>query len=135
MSGVENLPMQRTIAGGVFEWRGVTQPIAPWSLCIQEGDRSFRVHDPYAFLPAASEHDLYLFSQGSNYQAYRLLGAQPETRQDVAGVCFRVWAPNAERASVVGDFTAGMDAPPHGQSRCKWRVGSIYPRSTQRYLV
>ncbi|HTJ97019.1 MAG TPA: hypothetical protein VL381_06080, partial [Rhodocyclaceae bacterium] len=99
-----NILMQRTNAGGIFEWRGETPPAAPWSLYVQEGKRSFRVHDPYAFAPAASEHDLYLFSAGSNYQAYRLLGAFPEVRQEVAGVCFRVWAPNAERVSVIGDF-------------------------------
>ena len=50
--------------------------------------------------PAASDHDLYLFSQGTNYQSYRLLGALP----DAAGVTFRVWAPNADQVSVVGDF-------------------------------
>ncbi len=50
--------------------------------------------------PTASDHDLYLFGQGSNYQSYRLLGAQP----DATGVTFRVWAPNADQIAVVGDF-------------------------------
>jgi len=49
---------------------------------------------------AASDHDLYLFSQGTNYQSYRLLGALP----DAAGTTFRVWAPNADQVAVVGDF-------------------------------
>ncbi|MBS1140388.1 MAG: 1,4-alpha-glucan branching enzyme [Proteobacteria bacterium] len=43
---------------------------------------------------------LYLFNEGRNNQAYRLLGAHAE----VSGTTFRVWAPNAGRVSVVGDF-------------------------------
>ncbi|MBI4985543.1 MAG: 1,4-alpha-glucan branching protein GlgB [Rhodocyclales bacterium] len=49
---------------------------------------------------SASDHDLYLFSQGTNYQSYRLLGALP----DATDVAFRVWAPNADQVAVVGDF-------------------------------
>ncbi len=51
-------------------------------------------------LSPASDHDLYLFGQGTNYQAYRLLGALAQAD----GVTFRVWAPNADQVSVVGDF-------------------------------
>ncbi len=106
-----NTSLQRAGSGGVFEWHGSEPPTAPWCLHIQEGKRSFRVHDPYAFPPSPSEHDLYLFSSGSNYQAYRLLGALTEIRQGVSGICFRVWAPNAERVSVIGDFN-------HWDGRC-----------------
>jgi len=45
---------------------------------------------------------MHLFNEGRNLQSYRLLGAHP----DAAGTLFRVWAPNAERVSVVGDFNA-----------------------------
>ena len=47
-----------------------------------------------------SSDALYLFNEGRNYQAYRLLGAQLTP----AGTVFRVWAPNAGSISVVGDF-------------------------------
>lgn len=47
-----------------------------------------------------SDDDLFLFSQGNNYQAWRFLGAHVQTN----GVVFRVWAPNADQVSVVGDF-------------------------------
>jgi 1,4-alpha-glucan branching enzyme len=46
--------------------------------------------------------ELYLFNEGRNFQAYRLLGAHP----DQAGTTFRVWAPNAAQVSVIGDFNA-----------------------------
>ncbi len=51
-------------------------------------------------MQTASEHDLYLFGQGTNYQAYRLLGGL----HDDEGITFRVWAPNADQVAVVGDF-------------------------------
>jgi 1,4-alpha-glucan branching enzyme len=97
-------PLARVHPDGVFEWRGECPPPAPYVLVVTEGDRGRRLHDPYGFPPLASPHDLYLFGEGSNYQAWRLLGAQRETRRGVEGVRFRVWAPNAERASVVGEF-------------------------------
>ncbi len=89
---------------GVFEWRGASLPPRPYVLRLSAGGVAWSGHDPYAFAPAASAHDLYLFSEGRNYQAWRLLGARIESREGVEGACFRVWAPNAERVSVVGDF-------------------------------
>ncbi len=62
------------------------------------------LHDPYAFAPALSGHDLYLFNEGRLRQAWRMLGSHAQERDGVAGVRFAVWAPNAERVSVVGDF-------------------------------
>ncbi len=94
----------RVDAAGVFEWRGAALPDEPYRLRIEAGGATLVGHDPYAFAPEATAHDLYLFSEGRNYQAYRLLGARLESRRGVAGACFRVWAPNAERVSVVGEF-------------------------------
>ncbi|MAY74391.1 MAG: 1,4-alpha-glucan branching enzyme [Phycisphaerae bacterium] len=51
-----------------------------------------------------SEHDVYLFNEGTHYRLYRHLGAHMTERDGQAGVAFGVWAPNAERVSVVGDF-------------------------------
>ncbi|HEX8986456.1 MAG TPA: 1,4-alpha-glucan branching protein GlgB [Rhodocyclaceae bacterium] len=51
-------------------------------------------------MQTASDHDLYLFGQGTNYQSYRLLGAHPVDD----AVVFRVWAPNADQVAVIGDF-------------------------------
>ncbi|WP_041717916.1 1,4-alpha-glucan branching protein GlgB [Alkalilimnicola ehrlichii MLHE-1] len=61
-------------------------------------------HDPYAFGPALPDYDLHLFGEGRHYHAQRFLGAHPLEHEGVPGVRFAVWAPNAERVSVVGDF-------------------------------
>ncbi len=70
-------------------------------------DRNGRIaerHDPYAFPPLLTDFDLHLFAEGRLYRAYEKLGAHLVTVEGVAGVWFAVWAPNAVRVSVVGDF-------------------------------
>ena len=61
-------------------------------------------HDPYTFPPQLPEFDIHLFSEGKHRHAYRFFGAHPHTAEGVSGVLFAVWAPNAARVSVVGDF-------------------------------
>jgi 1,4-alpha-glucan branching enzyme len=63
-----------------------------------------RGRDPYSFLPTLGESDLYLFGKGDERRIYEKLGAQLRTIDGVPGASFAVWAPNARRVSVVGDF-------------------------------
>jgi 1,4-alpha-glucan branching enzyme len=51
-----------------------------------------------------TEHDLYLFNEGTNYRCYQILGAHLTEQDGAEGVRFAVWAPNAAEISVVGDF-------------------------------
>ncbi len=97
-------PLTRLENTDVFRLRSRLALPASYRLRVVEGGEERICHDPYAFPPGDSSHDVYLFSQGANFQSYRLLGAVPDTRRGVAGIGFRVWAPNAERVSVVGDF-------------------------------
>lgn len=60
--------------------------------------------DPYAFGPILGDIDLYLHAEGKFLQAYERMGAHPITKDGVEGTSFAVWAPNARRVSVVGDF-------------------------------
>lgn len=63
-----------------------------------------RIDDPYAFGLVLGEMDIWLLSEGTHQRPFECLGAHPRTMQGVAGVSFAVWAPNAERVSVVGGF-------------------------------
>jgi len=76
--------------------------------------------DPYSFPLTLSDYDLYLFGEGKHWAIYDRLGAHPHEIDGVHGVRFAVWAPNARRVSVVGDFN-NWDArlhpmQPHGDS-------------------
>lgn len=68
--------------------------------------------DPYAFGLVLGDLDLHLFSEGRHRDLGRVLGAQPREMSGVAGVAFAVWAPNARRVSVIGDFN-GWDGRRH----------------------
>jgi 1,4-alpha-glucan branching enzyme len=60
--------------------------------------------DPYAFPPLLSDFDIYLSGEGTHFENYEKLGAHVREVSGVRGVQFAVWAPNAMRVSVVGDF-------------------------------
>ena len=60
--------------------------------------------DPYSFLPTVGETDQFLFNQGNHRQLFDVLGAHARQPDGVEGTSFSVWAPNARRVSVVGDF-------------------------------
>ena len=62
------------------------------------------MHDPYAFPPLLGELDRHLLSEGQHWQLYEKLGAHLEEVDGVCGCYFAVWAPNAQRVSVVGDW-------------------------------
>src|SRR5471032_2064721 len=63
-----------------------------------------RTRDAFSFLPTLGESDLFLFGKGDERKIYEKLGAQLRTIDGVTGTSFAVWAPNAQRISVVGDF-------------------------------
>jgi len=73
---------------------------ARWGQDWQEFD------DIYRFSPVLGELDLHLLVEGNHLASYQKLGAHPIVHDGVAGVAFAVWAPNARRVSVVGDFNA-----------------------------
>ncbi len=98
--------LQRLGETDVFEGvtRGATQVYA-YDLVITWADGSrTQGRDPYSFWPTLGETDLHLFNEGNHHQLYEALGAHLESLDGVPGVSFAVWAPNAQRVSVVGDF-------------------------------
>jgi 1,4-alpha-glucan branching enzyme len=68
--------------------------------------------DPYRFGPLLTEFDLYLHSEGRHFTSYDQLGAHLREVDGVKGVFFAVWAPNAYRVSVIGEFN-GWDGRVH----------------------
>jgi 1,4-alpha-glucan branching enzyme len=60
--------------------------------------------DPYRFLPTVGELDLHLFNEGTHRRLWEMMGAHARTIDGERGTSFTVWAPNARRVSVVGDF-------------------------------
>ncbi|HEX5491647.1 MAG TPA: 1,4-alpha-glucan branching protein GlgB [Candidatus Udaeobacter sp.] len=77
----------------------------PYSLRIRKRDGSEELmRDPYQFGPILGDIDLHLFSEGQHWKIYEKFGAHLRTIGDASGVYFAVWAPNAQRVSVVGDF-------------------------------
>jgi 1,4-alpha-glucan branching enzyme len=68
------------------------------------GKRLVEFQDAYRFPPVLSDFDLQLLGEGNHLTLYSKLGAHPMTVEDVSGVAFAVFAPNARRVSVVGDF-------------------------------
>ena len=67
---------------------------------------SWEVHDPYRYPPVLGALDDYLIREGTHQRLWERLGAHAIEHAGVRGVHFAVWAPNASRVSVVGDFNA-----------------------------
>jgi 1,4-alpha-glucan branching enzyme len=105
-AGGDFVPLRRIADTDFFEWQGTVAPATPCQLRVDDGSAIRLEFDPYSFAPQPLPDDLFLFAEGSNYQSYLFLGALPDSRDGVRGITFRVWAPNAGRVSVVGDFNA-----------------------------
>jgi 1,4-alpha-glucan branching enzyme len=68
------------------------------------GNHQQEFEDVYSFPPVLGELDIHLLVEGNHLASYRKLGAHPLTHAGVEGVAFAVWAPNARRVSVIGEF-------------------------------
>lgn len=89
---------------GIFA--GAVTGTAAYIFRVKWPDMVQETEDPYSFGPLLGELDLHLIGQGTHYDLGRTLGAVPMEIDGVDGVRFAVWAPNARRVSVVGDFNA-----------------------------
>jgi len=104
--GADGPLMQRQGHTDLFHWTGPAGQIPHyyelhWTDSI---GLEHVCHDPYSFEAQLSAFDLHLFGEGRHWHVYNVLGSHPHEVEGIAGVLFAVWAPNAERVSVVGDF-------------------------------
>jgi 1,4-alpha-glucan branching enzyme len=102
--GLDWVALEKVHANGLFTWQGNTAPAMPCLLKIEQNSAIIESHETYSFMPFISDDELHLFAEGQLNQAYNTLGAHECVLQNVKGVRFAVWAPSAERVSVVGNF-------------------------------
>src|SRR6201992_1293746 len=79
---------------------------SPYALRITWPDAVQETEDPYSFGPLLGDLDLHLFNEGRHFEMARVFGANAKTLEGVEGGGFAVWAPNAQRVAVVGDFNS-----------------------------
>ncbi|MGS0545675.1 1,4-alpha-glucan branching protein GlgB [Pseudomonas sp. Y5-11] len=101
-SGEERGELTATETPGLFV--GHFAQARPYLLRTRWAGGEQVAEDPYSFGQLLGEMDLYLFAEGNHRDLSSCLGAQLQTVDGVDGVRFAVWAPNARRVSVVGDF-------------------------------
>ncbi|MBK8210439.1 MAG: 1,4-alpha-glucan branching protein GlgB [Rhodospirillales bacterium] len=82
---------------------------------------TYDIEDPYRFGPVLGELDIHLLVEGTHLRAFEKLGAHIATIDGVEGTTFALWAPNARKASVIGDFN-GWDGRRHPM-RCRFECG------------
>ena len=99
-------PLKRCFDSDLFEWQGPRGTLAEhYRLQWTDNDGNTHIHyDPYSFAPLITDFDQHLFKEGTHGQCTDFLGANLHSVDDIHGVHFATWAPNAERVSVVGDF-------------------------------
>ena len=107
-------PAVRVAEEGLFEapLDGVTESLDYLLEVTTWSGETFQVSDPYSYGPILGELDMHLYCAGNHYEIYEKLGAHLTQINGHPGVSFAVWAPNAQRVSVVSDFN-GWDGRAH----------------------
>jgi 1,4-alpha-glucan branching enzyme len=113
-TGAEVVALERVHPGGLYQAR-VPRRRKPFDyrLRVRWSDDTVQdLADAYAFGPQLDDDDLHALREGRHPRPYTVLGAHPRRVGAVDGVRFAVWAPNARRVSVVGEFN-GWDGRRH----------------------
>ena len=98
-------PMARLHEHGLFELVLPDRKPFPYRLRMHEANgHTWDAHDPYRFPFQLTDFDLHLHGEGTHFRTYEKMGAHAITLNGVKGVHFAVWAPNAIRVSVTGEF-------------------------------
>lgn len=97
--------LKRLTEDGFFEGFMRRKTAFDYRLRVERyNDEVREFYDPYSFPQSISGEDIYLFNEGNLNHAYKVMGAHVRKLSGIVGVSFAVWAPNAARVSVVGDF-------------------------------
>lgn len=118
----KTIPMEMADEEGFFACLVPGRKIGSYSYLVKDKEGIQKeVTDPYQFEPILTKKDTEKFKAGIHYTIYDCLGAHPTQVNGVKGVHFAVWAPNAVRVSVVGDFN-NWDGRTHQMQRL-WDSG------------
>src|SRR4029434_147988 len=99
--------MRRRDENGLFELGLPGDQISDYRLRITfKAGNVLEIDDPYRYGRVLTDFDLHLFGEGTHLRLFEKLGAHRIALGPTSGVHFAVWAPNAERVSLVGDFNA-----------------------------
>jgi 1,4-alpha-glucan branching enzyme len=125
--GSAPLAMKRRHPAGIFE---VCIPglaaVPDYRLDVKyRGGTAAHLDDPYRYGRVLTDYDIYLFGEGKHTRIYDKLGAHPIAFSGTEGTHFAVWAPNARRVSVVGDFNA-WDGRRHAMRKLGLGVWEIF---------
>ena len=93
-----------TVRGRSSRWTAAIPRRSPTGSASTKAAARARSIDPYQFGQVLTDFDLHLLGEGTHYRAWEKLGPHRVTIGAVSGVHFAVWAPNAQRVSVIGDF-------------------------------
>jgi 1,4-alpha-glucan branching enzyme len=110
--------MGRVDEAGVFEalFPDILAPFAYRLILLDSQGNESESEDPYRFPPLLTDYDIHLHGEGNFIYSYEKLGAHLREIEGVQGVNFAVWAPNAQRVSVIGPFN-GWDNRVHPMHR------------------
>jgi 1,4-alpha-glucan branching enzyme len=145
-------------ADGLYEGRVEIAERIDYRLQVRwaDGHQSL-IDDPYRFGPLLGEMDVWLLGEGTHLRPFEVMGASPRVHEGVAGTGFTVWAPNASRVSVVGDFNfwdgrrhpmrlrrecgvwelflPGVGAGAHYKYEIRTREGHVLPQKADPYAL
>lgn len=99
----DKIALERIHPDGLFE-KQIKQPVGPYKLELTRDEHTWDIIDAYSMGSVIGDLDRHLFNEGTHQELYKTLGSHWIEFDGVEGVHFAVWAPNASRVSVVGDF-------------------------------
>lgn len=126
LEDMREVPMEMADEDGFFATLLPNKKLGAYQYIVGfEDGNTLIMQDPYRHKSLITEKDEQLFSQGIHYTIYEKMGAHPMVLDGEDGTYFAVWAPNALRVSVVGDFN-GWDGRIHQMRKLKTGIFELF---------
>ena len=135
-NAAERHELDRIDDDGLFELRLKKRDVFDYLLSVEGDWGRHEFEDAYRFGRILGDVDAHLIAEGTHFKLWEALGSHPRTIAGVGGVAFAVWAPNALRVSVVGDFNDwdGRRHPMRHRIECGvWEIFIPEARAGDKY--